>query len=130
MNLIKTALAAMFPDRLVTRDFLDPAQRTERELRQGIYTLLSSGEGNYTNVPGYSAQEGRQDLLIVADVLIDESKSPSQSEDAEFDMVDEIKAFVRGLPDTLCAMNLLRWEQSGQVAHPRGWVVFQLEYIP
>jgi hypothetical protein len=130
MGLIKDALGAMYPDRIVTRDFRDPADRSAADLARGIYTLLSASEGNFTNVPGYSAQDGRQDMVIVADIQIHEDDAPSNVEDAEFDFVDEIKAFARSLPDTLCTMNLMSWVQSGQVAAPRGWVVFQLEYIP
>ena len=130
MELLKNELGKMFPDRIVTRNFIDPAQRPTEEMRRGVYTLLSSGEGDYTNAPGYYARQGRQDITLVADIQVDESATPSKTEDAEFTMIDEIKAFVRNLPDTVCTFGLQSWVQSGQIAHPRGWVVFQMEYLP
>lgn len=130
MELIKAALAALYPARIVTRDFKDPSLRSQSELAQGVYTLLSGSEDQYTNVPNYSAQEGRQHMVIVADIELAETVAPSAVEDAEFTLIDEIKYFVRHLPTTLCVMNLISLVQSGQIAHPRGWVVFQLEYVP
>ncbi len=130
MELIKAALAALYPARIVTRDFKDPSLRSQSELAQGVYTLLSGSEDQYTNVPNYSAQEGHQHMVIVADIELAETVAPSAVEDAEFTLIDEIKYFVRHLPATLCVMNLVSLVQSGQIAHPRGWVVFQLEYVP
>lgn len=130
MEGIRAALEEMFPQRAVTRDFKDPALRFTEDLRRGVYTLLSGSEGNFTNSPGYSAQDGRHEIVLVADIEIGSIDTPSVVEDAEFVMIDEIKQFVRNLPATLCTLNLMSWTQSGQVAAPRGWVIFQLEYIP
>ena len=130
MALIASTLAGMYPARVVTRSDRDPSQRDKADLLKGVYAIVSKGEGSYTNVPNYSAQDGRQTVLIVADIQLAETVEPYEIEDAEFALVDEIKYFVRHLPDTLCTMNLESWVQSGQVAHPYGWVVFQLEYVP
>lgn len=131
MTAIRDALAALYPQRTVTRRYLDPSLRPTNQLHSGVYTLLSASEGQYTNVPGYSAQQGRHEITLVADIQVDaDVNTPEVTEDAEFEMIDEIKTFVRDLPDTLCTLNLMAWSQSGQIDHPRGWVIFQLEYIP
>lgn len=130
MEAIKAAFAAQVPQRVVTRDLLDPAQRSSGDLRNGVYTILSTEERDYTNIPGFNAQNGRQGILIVGDLLLAENDPPSKVEDAEFAMRDEIVEFVRNLPQDLCVLNLLDIQQSGQFSHPYGWIVAKLEYVP
>jgi hypothetical protein len=130
MELIRTGLAAAVPARLVTRDLEDPAQRSHDVMKTGVYTILALNEQDYTNVPGYEAQTGRQGVLIVGDIAVNEDDAPSKIEDAEFTMIDEIKAYVRNLPAALCVLNLVSVAQSGQVDHPYGWIVARLEYVP
>lgn len=130
MELIRSGLAAAVPARIVTRDLIDPAQRSHDVVKAGVYTILALNEQGYTSVPGYEAQTGRQGVLIVGDIAVNEDDAPSKVEDAEFTLIDEIKAFVRTLPPALCALNLLSIAQSGQVDHPYGWIVARLEYVP
>jgi len=132
MAAILSAFAARYPDRIVTRDALDPAQRLASELEKGVYTFLSLNEHNYTNVAGYEAQTGRQGILVVADIKVEDENPPKGSvvEDAEFVLIDEVKAFVRNLPPQLCMLNLESLAQSGQLDYPQGWVVFHLTYVP
>ncbi len=128
---LKAALAAAWPLRVVTRDFDLLENRKRADLEKGIYTVLSRGEAGYTNVSGYEARDGQQTVVIVGQIVNpDDKAAPSTTEDLEFAMVDEIKAFCRALPANLCMLALLRFIQSTQQDHPYGWVVFHLEYLP
>lgn len=132
MAAILNAFTAQFPQRVVTRDAMDPALREHAQMEKGVYCFLSLNEQGYTNVPGFEAQSGRQGILVVADIKVNEENpaTPSKVEDAEFELIDEMKAFVRALPASLCVLNLESLAQSGQVDYPYGWVVFHLTYVP
>lgn len=129
MNLIKTTLAAALPSRVVTRDFLDFTDRKDADLLAGIYTLMSGGEKDYQNLLSRHAMDGQQSILLVGQFRVAEGAASSAIEDAEFAMVDEIKAFARALPDSLCQLNMLGFRQSQQVDHPYGWVAIDLEFV-
>lgn len=126
---IKTALALAFPARIVTRSFMNPSDRPDSELLFGVYTVISQAEGGYNNLPGREAMYGRIELLIVGQTKVGEGDSSVEIEDAEFQMVDEIKGFLRALPVGIDSLLLKKFRQSGQVDHPYGWVVFQLEML-
>lgn len=126
---IEKALGLAYPARIVTRSFLNPSDRPDSDLRAGVYTVISQGEGGYNNMPGREAMYGKNELLIVGQIVVAEGDPASAVEDAEFDMVDEIKGFVRALPVGIDAMLLKKFRQSGQIDHPYGWVVFQFEMM-
>ena len=130
MEAIRAALAAMFPARVVTRKAVDPANQPREDMVKGIYTLIALGEEGFTNVAGYEAEDARQQILIVGDFVLDEGQGGDAIENAEFAMRDEIKAFCKALPDSLCTLNLIAWAGSTQAAAPFGGAIFQLEYIP
>ncbi len=132
MEAIKISLAAFRPLRVVTRDVKDPANHPRADRLKGIYTIVALSEGDYTNVPNYLAQDGRQSFLILGDIDLAPNQAPSKIEDAEGLMLDDIKAWVRstaGSP-TLCLVRLLRTVFSGQVASPSGWIACELDYQP
>lgn len=132
MEAIKASLQAFRPLRVVTRDAKDPAHHKRADLLKGIFTIVSMGEGDYTNVAGYVAQDGRQGFLILGDIEIAPNQAPSKIEDAEGDMIDDIKAWVRAVTNdsTLCLVRLLNIRQSGQIANPSGWILCELDYKP
>ncbi len=130
MAALAAALAARQPARVVTRDYMDRAQRPQADLLKGVYTFLSMGEHGFTNAPGYNAQDGRQRVIVIADIQVAEDAAGSDLEEAEFTMVDEMKGLCRNLPANLCVFNLESWQQSGQLEKPYGWVSFSLEYVP
>lgn len=130
MDAIKTSIAAMYPARVVSRDVRDPADMSHTELLAGVYTIVAMSEDGYTNVAGYEAQDGRERFLILGDFVIAENQGGSKIEDAEGTMIDEIKVWVRTKPASLCLVLLKRVVQSGQIANPYGWVIFELEYQP
>ncbi len=130
MNSIKSAMAAQFPARIVTRDLVNPNDMPAGDLAAGVYTLLSRGESSYTNLAGYEAQDGHQDIILFGDLKLAETVKPSEIEDAELTMLAEVKAFCRALPEVLCQISLIEFIQSGQIYHPYGWIVCRLRYLP
>lgn len=129
MDLIKSLLAAALPARIVTRDLLDFAQRSEDDLEAGIYTLVSKGEGGYQNLNGREAMDGTQPIQLVGQLKLAEDALPSAIEDAELVMVDEIKVFLRARPAQIIQLYMTGFRQSQQIDAPYGWVSVDLEYI-
>jgi hypothetical protein len=127
MAAIVAALGTACPTRTVTRDMKDFADRSSSELTAGVLTLVSLGEGGYRNYNGREAMDGRHRMLLVGQVAVSEVSDPSDVEDAEFALVEEVKAFVRALPPGLCSLSMTGFRQSGQAEAPYGWVSIDLE---
>jgi hypothetical protein len=132
MEAIKASLAAFRPQRVVTRDAKDPSNHSREDRLKGIFTIVALNEGDYTNAPGYLAQDGRQGFVILGDIDLVPNQAPSKIEDAEGLMLDDIKAWVRSTASspTLCLVRLIRVIFSGQIASPSGWIVCELDYKP
>ena len=129
MNLIKTLLAAAAPLRVVTREFIDFGMRADADLVKGVYTLISRGEDGYQNFNGREAMDGVQRITLVGQIRVANNSTTSSLEDAEFAMVEEIKAFVRARPIELCTLAMKGFTQSGQIEHPDGWIAVELEFL-
>jgi hypothetical protein len=129
MVAIRDALAAACPARVVTRAWRPLTKRRPEELAAGIYCVVSQSEGDYPNLNGYEARDGKHRILLIGQFQLPESAAPDEVEDAEFAMVEEVKAFVRALPESLCCLLLTGFAQSGQLEAPFGWVAFDLESV-
>lgn len=127
MAMIAATLVALYPARAVTRSFQSFEQRKREDLLKGIFTIVSRGEGGYANYNGREAMDGRHKVLIIGQIVLAENKTPAEVEDAEFTMVEEIKAFVRALPPALCSLVMTGFEQSGQLLHPYGGITIEME---
>lgn len=127
MNLIASTLEARFPLRVVTRSLKDFTQRQPAELKRGIYTVISQGEGGYQNYLSRAAMDGQQKMILVGQIQLGEKDDPSTIEDAEFEMIEEIKDFCRHLPAQLACLSMTGYQQSGQVEAPYGWIAVDLE---
>lgn len=129
MALILAELGTRYPARIVSRSLKDFADQKEADLLAGIYTLISLGEGGYANYNGREAEDGKQRMKLVGQILLSEDADSSAIEDAEFAMVEEIKVFVRDLPAALCTLVMKGYSQSGQLEAPYGWISIDLEYL-
>lgn len=129
MAAILTALGTALPARVTTRDLMDFSERDSADLAKGIYTLISAGESGYQNLQGRLAMDGQGKMLLVGQIALAESAKPSETEDAELTMVDEIKSFLRTLPPALCRLQITAFRQSQQLEHPYGWAAFDLQFI-
>lgn len=131
MQSLAAALATHYPQRIVTRDWEDSSQRNDSDLTRGIYTLISKSETDYADYPGREAQLGTLQFVLIAQIKVAEASGASTVEDAESDLIDEIKAFVSNPPPSLADagnLALVSWQQSGQLEHPYGWVAFRFEW--
>ena len=134
MAAIIAALAAAYPARRVRGSFSDFNLLPKADLVSGVYTLVSAGEEDFTNVSGYVAKDGKQGLRLIGQIQLPEQKDKALAgaaiQEAEFVMIEEVKAFLNNLPETLCLLTLVRWAQSQQMEEPYGWIAAELEYVP
>lgn len=127
MELIKTTLEDRYPARILSRSLKSFAERQPAELKRGVFTLISHGENGYANLPNRAAMDGRHRMLLVGQLQIGEKQPSSAIEDAEFEMVEEIKAFLRDLPPALACLEMTGYQQSAQIEAPYGWIACDLE---
>lgn len=125
---LKTGLAAALPTRIVTRDFVQRAQRRQEDLLKGVLCIVSQGEQGYANYVGREADLGRLKVLLVGQILLPGSPSGLAVERAELAFAEEIKAFLGSeLPSPVTACLATGFVQSGQMEVPDGWIVFETE---
>ena len=129
MAALKTELVTAMPTRVVTRKLKDFADRPKADIAAGVFTLISKGERGYRNYNGREAMDGRHSMLLVGQIELGEDADGEAVEDAEFAMVEEVKAFVRALPAELCSLVMTGFQQSGQLDAPYGWVAITLEMM-
>lgn len=129
MAAAKTAMQTAMPMRVITRSYKDFSLRSDADLRSGIWTLISTGEKDYANYKGREAQLGTLTVAALGQVRVDDNSSEEAIETAEFAMVEELKAFVRGeLAAAIDGGALMKsFRQSGQMEHPYGWVAVEIE---
>ena len=130
MNAARTLVAENVPAwRVVTRSWKDFDGHAQADLEAGIYTLISQAERDYANYYGREAQLGLQTILISGVFVLSESATGEQIEDAEFEMVEELKAVaqVRSKPEIIGALQLVGFQQSGQLEAPYGWILARFE---
>lgn len=127
MKAVADSFDASVPHRLVTRSFKPFDARKPAELEVGIYTLISNGEKGYKNFLGRRAKDGFHNMLLIGQIKV---KSPYEGvdiDDAESDLVDEVKAWLQNLPLPLSTLAATGFRQSAQLDAPYGWVAFDLE---
>jgi hypothetical protein len=127
---LHAGLSAALPSRRVTRSFKALQQRSQAELQQGVVTLISRGESDYSQVLGREAQLGKINALLIGQLMLPGNPEGQAVEQAELALAEEIKAFLQspmpaGVQDCLAS----RFAQSGQLETPYGWVVFELEVM-
>ena len=126
---IREDLAEAMPTRVVTRDFLDFAQRSQVDLEAGTLTIITQRESRYANYRGREADLGRMSLAAVGQLKLPEDALPSLVEDAEFAFAEEVKDWLQGvLP--VNAVDLIETRFSGQMDAPYGWFAMTWEVLP
>lgn len=124
LNAVKSQLQSVAPARVVTREWLRHEDRREADLARGLFTIMASIEKDYANqVMGREAQLGKQTLFIVAQIRLAEGATGEQVEDAEFVLIDDLKALAQStLPAPIGELHLLSVQNSSQLETPFGWV--------
>lgn len=126
MVAIKVALEGMYPDRVITRALKDIGDYAPADQEKGVYTLVSKGESGYKNYNGMEAAYGKHAILLVGQMRLSEEADGEDVEDAEFDMVTEIKAFLREVPPEVCCLEAQGFVQSMQLTVPYAFIAFDL----
>ena len=127
MNLVKAQLELVAPTRIVTRSYKDFEQHRNNDLKTGILTVISSGEDGYANSFARHAETSNHPFIIAGQIKLAGNASGEDVENAEFEMVEDVKALVRSaLPPEISTLELKRFKQSGQLLQPNGWIVCEL----
>lgn len=122
-------LAIVAPNRKLTREYQDFAQRRVEDLRRGVITVLPAGVSSYPyeHRPGDC---GRFDLLIVTQGVLHEKCTGADIDSAEFtalNQLEELAAREYERPDILAALTLVSATQSAQLEKPYWWVMTRWE---
>ena len=123
---LKTALE---PSRVVTGAYTHLRRQTEADLTKAVVTLMSAGERNYNAGLGMTAKEGTQRFLAVVHLKVAADDTAEDVEALEFDILEEIKAFVRSGVSGM-SLRLDSVQHSRQQDHPYGWAVAYLDAGP
>ncbi len=130
ISALQTALIATLPStRQIDLGFIPYTDRTPDELYAGCWNIVAAGEGDYHNGMGMAAKEGTLQVQLVGHIAVEDDAVRASLQQAEIDMAEEIKAFVRlGLIGMTLVLE--RIEQSRLLEHPYGWVVAFLDVRP
>lgn len=109
--------------RYITRDLELPQERDEAMLRHGIISISIVDEDNYSNARCRKAAYGDLNLIVVGQVLLNETSKPSEIENIEIRILQDIRNLLRNPPASEpFVYNLKRTSFSRQAEHPYGWV--------
>ena len=126
MELLQTQLQAALPARIVTRSYQDFAQRHRADLLQGVYTLISQGVQDINSPVNRQLVDGNHGITLVGQILLAETATGEQVEEAELTLWDEISGFLRNPPDYGLCLDAVSMRQSGQLEAPYGWILVDL----
>jgi hypothetical protein len=130
MNALKADFEAKHPARKCFRSFVDFNDRAEADLVAGCITFVAGPESGFPNYRGREGNFGDLQVLVIAQIKVGEKVLPEKLEDAESDMIDELKAYTRSAPpvpiDSVVINDIRR---SHQLEFPYGWVAFDLEVM-
>lgn len=141
LETIKGRLAALVPDRVVTREFKDHADRSRAELAAGIYTIQAGPIGPYP----YEASDdqamdselratecARMRLTIIGQRQLPVNCSGEDVDAAEFEMLAELERLAdEALGDEVTAsLLLLSALPSRQAEKPYAWIHTEWEVFP
>jgi len=119
---VATALSAAAPTRTVTRDLKDYSDYDDGVIRAGVYTLISQG------IMADESDIETLSLLLVGQILLDESAAPSATEEAELLMIDEVRVFSQQIQGLRIVRG--RFRQSAQIDAPYGFISGTLQLGP
>lgn len=120
---LENSLRAALPNRVVSTDFVDFAQRRGAELQQGVITLLLPGGD-------LGSWETTLKLTLVGQITVPErSGTQHQLRDAELAMLAQLLAWVRN-PGNTPSLEATSFRTSSQMEFPNGWVSIELTAGP
>jgi len=128
LDLIETNLQAACPNRLVTREGLDFAQRPQVDMRRGVITIIGMGLSDLKAPRAVEDIAGRLKLVLLGEIQLPEKATGLEVEKAEWALWEEIKAFTRAPGAGLCPLDALGVALSGQIKKPYGFAAVECEY--
>lgn len=123
LSTFKTALAAAYPLRTVTRSLKDYADRTPAQLKAGVFTIVTVGQ------PGADVYDQMLKFMVVGQVQLAENAAGESIEEIELIMAREVKTLIqRQMRGPL--MHITNIDHSAQLEVPYGWVSVAVECGP
>lgn len=141
LDAIVAALQAINPDRVVTREYQDFANRAQSTLQAGVWSVLPGGVKRYAYEVSdnggptdslRATEHGTFVVTIVGQLLLPEDCTGVDVDNAEFAMLQELEALADAAMDTpgIEALQLLDAQMSGQLERPYAWVTSTWETFP
>lgn len=126
-------LRLVAPARIVTRSFRDRDRIPDAELLVGVFTVISSSGEDFASYIGRNGAFGTRGVLLIGQMLVEETDDELQGlavERAEFEMVADVSRLLQSLPESCGGAKLKKFQQSGQIERPYGWVLFHIAIGP
>lgn len=122
------------PDRVVDRSWEDFAERSQDDMRRGVWMVLPAGipsypyevsDGQFDSDSLRATQHGRQAITVVGQILLPEPATGEDVDLAEFELIHELEQLADAvMTDERTQTLLLRdVQQSQQAERPYAWVV-------
>lgn len=130
---IEASMRAAMPHRVVQRSLvIDPINHDPADMAKGVICLVAGGGGQFANYRGREGQLGHAKLGVVAFVKVPEGADPVAVESAELAVLADVLAWVKspGMPRPFDSALPKEFRQSGQLDHPWGWIVIELDVRP
>lgn len=129
LELFRAALETGLPQRIVTRDYRHISLRDDADLEAGILSLVSLGEDRYQNLRNRLGDDACRNVLLIAQLRIAADENPLAVEQAELELFEEVLAVLRAGTGLLRSVDLREFRQSGQLDHPYGGWVLEMEIL-
>lgn len=128
MTRIADRMQLQLPNRLVTRNALDFAQRQAEEMERGVITLVALAVEDLDTQRDLADTAGKLRILLMGEFKLAESAQGEDVERAEWELWQEVYAFLLCPGLGLCPLAPKRLQLSGQEQAPYGWIAVDLEY--
>jgi hypothetical protein len=124
----KDSIAAFLPARHVRRGLVDPATLPLEQIQAGVICLVATGGGSFANYQGREGELGTVRVKAIGFVLVPERSEKDDVERAELALLEDLLSWVGERKDPpLDCIYPGDYTQSGQLEHPAGWFVLDLE---
>jgi hypothetical protein len=132
----QASLQAMYPERLVLRGPLDPAQLGDARLRRGVFALLAEGTDGWAGFTMREAQYGTLRFTIIAFGMTEDLVDTDDF--SHYERLDQLEAQLEAellgwcktaKPEPLDAVYPLSATYSGGLEFPLTWLVMKLEAL-
>lgn len=129
----QASLQALYPARRVERGMQDPAELGDTALRQGVFTFIAEGRGDFTGVVGRESDESTLSFAVVAYGRCEDESAAGLSlrvEQLEEQLEQELIEWCQARkPSPLDTVYIKNATYSRGLDAPNAWVVLELEAL-